>query len=391
MTRTTNRSALRLLAVVAVALLTVTGAFAPAAVAQEGPPSPPQVYSGTVTDGDAPVPDATVEVRYDGEVINTTTTDSNGEYSVEVTQQNSLSDGDAVTVEVMGESQVAIWESGGTTQLDFQVDSDTVAGGSADLDSEGRATVNLGTDEVSSVSVDLGAGTSGTVNVRQTSGPSGSAPAVAERSVAAYLDISAPSGSSGTVEITVSQSALDNAGISASDATILHYTDGSWNPLTTSADTSGNGVTLTADVSGFSPFAVAGQEQTTTPTPTETPTTPTATPTPTEAPGGGGGGGGGGQTGGGQTGGGDQQTATATATPTVTPTATPTDTATPTATATDQPDETATPTATATDQPTDTATATTTPGDDGGVNTGLIIGIIAVLVLFGGAYWYRQQ
>lgn len=353
MTRTTNRSALRLLAVVAVALLTVTGAFAPVAAAQNSQPSPPHTYYGSVTDGNGnAVADATVEVRYNGAVINSTTTDSNGEYDVAVTRQDGLSQGDSVTIVVRDEQKERNWEPAGTTQVNFQVSTTTTttttttpggggdttttttsgggggtggggqaggggggggadeptttstppttgASGNAQLDANGSATVDLpdgvGVERVSVSSP----GASGDVTVTELSAPP---EGVSEPpgSRVAMVDISAPNPSEGsaTVQISVRQSALPD-GVSASNLEITHYTDGAWQDRDTSVVSSDGPVVLETQVSSFSPFAVTAQDQATataTQTATETATettgpTDTETSAPTDDGDGGGGGG----------------------------------------------------------------------------------------------------
>lgn len=339
MTRTRNRSALRLLLVVAVALLTITGAFAPVAAAQEGsPPSPPQVYQGTVTDGSgSTVADATVEVSYDGEVINSTTTDSNGEYSVDVTQQNGLDDGDTVTITVKDVSKDRTWEPAGTDQVNFQVEVQQTTDGPSDGTDDGDGT-DGDTDTGDSDTGDTGGDTGG-----QTGGQTGGdAPAEDAVSVSqsisgtsaqvalsgglpvtevgfgsqtqlsaqvAVQEIASPPGTvppglafvtgaditfeSGggedveTVQMGVTQSTLDDLGVAPEQLVLAHYDDQNdeWETLETSVVSSdGDSVVLEAPSAGFSTYAVFAQEDedvTTTTTTTQQPTTTTEAPTTT--------------------------------------------------------------------------------------------------------------
>jgi len=84
--------------------------------------------------------------------------------------------------------------------------------------------------------------------------------------------------SSATVELEVDSDELD----SPADAVVVHeVSDGSWETLETSAQSSGGTVTLTAEVESFSQFAVAelSPAQVETPTPVSTPES-VETPTP---------------------------------------------------------------------------------------------------------------
>jgi hypothetical protein len=116
MTRTQNRLALRLLVVV-VALVTVTGAFAPLAAAQDdGPPVPPHRVYGDVTNDGEPIEGATVEAVHGGEVVATATTDADGYYDMDV---EGLSEGDQFAVRVLGASQTLTWSSGSSDRVNF--------------------------------------------------------------------------------------------------------------------------------------------------------------------------------------------------------------------------------------------------------------------------------
>ncbi|MFB6146269.1 MAG: carboxypeptidase-like regulatory domain-containing protein, partial [Halobacteriaceae archaeon] len=117
-----HRTGGRLLAAVAVATL-IVGALAWGAVAA---PSPPHLVYGQVTDTDGnPVDGATIEIVYDGDVINTTTTDSNGEYSIEVPDPNSDESEETLTVRLVGHgmSESITYESGAATEVNFDLGS----------------------------------------------------------------------------------------------------------------------------------------------------------------------------------------------------------------------------------------------------------------------------
>lgn len=331
MTRIQHRSALRLLAVVAVALLTVTSAFAPVAAAQEGPPSPPQVYSGTVTDqsGD-PVADAHVTVSYDGTVINETDADTNGDYRVEVTQQNGLQEGDTVTIAVKDQTEEMTWEPAGTDQVNFQVEvqqttTTTPGGGGNDNTGGNNGGNNAGTGGggggggqggtgPAAGTVSRTAAVSGTNAQVQISGSTGlqgvgfgsqtslqASVSVQELASSPHpgpegmtfvtgADIVFESGNPDdveTVRMTVSREKLDSLGVTPEQLTLAHYDSqhASWNQLDTSVASSDDAsVTLEAPSDGFSPYVVFASEQaatTTTTTPEPTTTTTTAAPTTT--------------------------------------------------------------------------------------------------------------
>ena len=249
------------LAIVTVALLTVMGAVAPGmALAQEdNPPQTPHRYFGQVTDGSGSgVADETVSVIYNGESIASTTTNADGNYGVDVTG-NGLSSGDTVTISVGGESQEESWESGESTEVDFDinVDDDVVASGQGTVADDGSVTVPITGGSIDSVDLVLPADSgASTVDIDQANSPTGSAPDPGA-TVAIYLDISADVEVNGdtTVTVTVPESALDSAGVD--NPALLHYVDGSWEELNTDPNTSGGQVTLTATASGLSPFAIA--------------------------------------------------------------------------------------------------------------------------------------
>ena len=163
-----------------------------------------------------------------------------------------------------------------------------------DIGADGSAQVQLSGDfDTTSVTVNV-PGATGQVEVKELSEPPADAPAPTGQFVSG-VDISAPNPSEGetaTVTVGVSQSRLDELDVSAEELVIQHYRDGAWETLDTSAETQDGEVILSAETTGFSPFAVTTQEQaqvtTTTPTTTTQPDDTTDTPTTepgTETPG----------------------------------------------------------------------------------------------------------
>ena len=348
------------LVVALIALSAVLGAAAPAAVAQSGPPSAPHNFYGAVTgtNGNA-ISGVTVTVTQasaDYEV--TATTDSNGEYSVDV-NTTQVDTSKQVTISVGDKSTSRDVNTAEATEVNFQLDqqqteapsdggdtggntggntggstggqadspADTPSDGdtpepvseTANLDQDGAAQVQLsGVTGATSVSVTV-PGVSGQATVEELPELPADVPAPAGQYISA-VDISAPDpaeGESATVSISISQSRLDELGVSAEQLVIQHYRDGVWETLETGAETKNGEVVLSAETTGFSPFAVTTQEQA-------------------------------------------QVTTTA-------------------ADTTAQPDETA--------EPATQATTTSPPSDDGGAGPLLIAGvIIVVLALVGGLY-----
>jgi PGF-pre-PGF domain-containing protein/PGF-CTERM protein len=315
--------------VVVVALLTAASAgVAPLAAAQDdGPPVPPHRFYGTVSDADGDaVSGVTVEVTYDGEVLASDTTDSDGYYDLNVPQENGIEDGDSVELSVQDSTQTETWEPAGATEVDFDGveapddepddgddepddgedqpdDGDggtggggggvAAGGGGTDNVSEtatlenGEASLGLaGGTGLNSVSVTI-PGATGEVTVTELLElPAGVDAPPQGRSIL-EMDISGPdpSGSEmATVRITVSQTLLNAFNAEPEELLIVHYTDGEWEPLETSV-VSEDPVVLEGQLEGFSTFAVVQADQPTTATPTATPEptdTATATPEPTD-------------------------------------------------------------------------------------------------------------
>lgn len=317
MTLTRQRSALRLLVVV-VALLTVAGAgVAPLAAAQDdGPPTPPHRFYGTVADDGSPVSGATVQVVYQGTVLASDTTNGDGYYDLKAAPEGtSLSEGDSVTLRVSGTEKTETWKPAGATEVDFDVDTQTetppsdtptttatttrsgggggggggggavdrdpfpgtspVASDSALLVRTENAEVEISGDgaSVSRVAVTFGGKVDGTVEVTELAGTPDHKAFPSDLILVSVVDISVPdeaTDSVATVSMTVAQSRLDDVGVAAEDLVVYHY-DGGWQALDTSVAESGDGtVTLEAETPGFSVFAVGAAAQQTTEQTTQT-------------------------------------------------------------------------------------------------------------------------
>jgi PGF-pre-PGF domain-containing protein/PGF-CTERM protein len=325
---------MRLFVLAIIGMVALSGATG-AAVAQ---PLPPHNVDGTVQDqnGDA-ISGITVEAVYDGEVIASGTTNSDGRYEFNVPEPNPNAQNEEVIIRVANTdgSATISWESGAVSDRSFTVErpstptpepgtptpgaGDPGDGGADDDDddddtggapsggtsgggsggaptssttqsttlSNGAGTVNFGEgSDVQSVGVSVPGG-SGDVTVQTLNElPSGvSEPSQGQRITT--VDISAPNPTSGsaTVSITVSRQIVDAFNANTQDLTIVHYRNGEWQELETTV-VSEDPIVLEAQVTGFSPFAVVERQQTATtgePT-TEPPTTdePT-TDEPTEA------------------------------------------------------------------------------------------------------------
>ncbi|WP_311173112.1 choice-of-anchor D domain-containing protein [Halobellus ordinarius] len=152
-----------------------------------------------------------------------------------------------------------------------------------DLDETGSATVELsGSTGATGASVTVPE-TTGQTTIEELPDP----PADTPETIGQYVtgvDIEAPdppAGQTATVTITVSQDRLDELGVAADQLTIEHYRDGAWQQLETNVQSTGEEVTVSAPVTGFSPFAVTYQQQTATSEPgTDTPEPDTDTPEP---------------------------------------------------------------------------------------------------------------
>lgn len=172
---------------------------------------------------------------------------------------------------------------------------------------------NVTVSENTSVSVELppGSGAS-SVSVVESEEPTGDATDVNEERDEIYLEISADTDVTGdiTVSVTKSVSTLENRGIDPNNAVLNHFNESAneWEELDTSREFDDGNVTLRANVTSLSPFAIAEpsaqdtgdggtsagigggdiddseeqmETQTATPAPTSTPTpAPTATPEP---------------------------------------------------------------------------------------------------------------
>ncbi|AFK19822.1 PGF-CTERM sorting domain-containing protein [Haloferax mediterranei ATCC 33500] len=116
--RQTNwRTGLTAAAVALVTLLVVTGA---AGTAMASPPSPPHRFFGTVEDDGELVSGATVEVVYEGSVVASDTTDSDGYFDLKVPEEHINTSGErTVTVTVRNQSKQFEWQSTGSTEVNF--------------------------------------------------------------------------------------------------------------------------------------------------------------------------------------------------------------------------------------------------------------------------------
>ncbi|UPW00043.1 carboxypeptidase-like regulatory domain-containing protein [Halorussus gelatinilyticus] len=89
---------------------------------------PPHQVSGTITDqnGDA-VSGVSVEIVYDGTVINQTTTDSDGYYEFKVPDPNDDKSGETLSFVVDGDDtgKQVTWSSPESSRVDFTVETDT--------------------------------------------------------------------------------------------------------------------------------------------------------------------------------------------------------------------------------------------------------------------------
>jgi len=315
MTRNSTRTAqLTRAFVVVVVALTVVGAVAPGmALAQsDNPPQTPHRYFGTVTDnGGSGVADEPVTVTYDGEEIASTTTNADGDYGVDVTGSG-LSAGDTVTISVGDQSQDESWESGGSAQVDFQLDvgggggddgggggggddgggggggggAGTGSGGGsvdvpdisdelgddAEITEDSEGIITTGDDGTSSVtfletsnveSITFSGEVGGTAVVRNIDGTPAATGSPPGTSVT-ISDITVPEDardSPATIRKRVSNDRLSDLGVEDQELAIYRFADGGWTQLDTGvASETDSGMILEAETPGFSFFAVSTVE-----------------------------------------------------------------------------------------------------------------------------------
>ena len=124
---TQTKFAFRRKSALTIALVAVLVLVGPAAgtVAAGAPPEPPHRFFGTVTDqSDDPVGGVTIEVHYQGEVVASDTTDSEGYYDLKVPADSiDTEESTTITLTPDGDSNAVetTWESGGSTELDLDV------------------------------------------------------------------------------------------------------------------------------------------------------------------------------------------------------------------------------------------------------------------------------
>jgi len=344
MTRTQNRSALRLLVVV-VALLTVTGAFAPLAAAQDdSPPEPPHRVFGTVADdaGD-PVEGVTVEAVHDGEVVASDTTDADGYYDFDV---EGLQDGDSFTVSpgTSSESEALTFESAGSDEVNFGAAEEpdggdgedgeetatptetpqapagggggggaappAVGGGDGGGDvtiPSGGTTIEVPVEdadpEASGVTIDLteaddslvvdeivfsNESASGLVTAEELVELEDGTPALpANARAVALTEITVPEAQRdepATLRMSISQQRLDDLDADLDELAVFRLPDDGeeWEQLDATFTRSDGAVTVEFETPGFSTFAVAQQQDEQTPTATDTDGGATDTDEPTD-------------------------------------------------------------------------------------------------------------
>lgn len=113
-----KKTVLRLLVVVTVAAVVVSASVG----AGTAVPNPPHEVFGTVNDQNGnPIAGLTVEVLHDGTVIGTATTDSNGYYEIKVSDE-SLADGDQLTIQVKNQNTTTTYAPGSSERFDFTVE-----------------------------------------------------------------------------------------------------------------------------------------------------------------------------------------------------------------------------------------------------------------------------
>lgn len=102
------------------AVVAGVGGLAGSAAAQ---PVPPHTFFGDVTNQDgSAVSGVTVEAVYDGDVVASTTTGSNGEYRLEVDDSDvNQSEDRQITIQVRDNSVTREWEAGGSSEVNFNI------------------------------------------------------------------------------------------------------------------------------------------------------------------------------------------------------------------------------------------------------------------------------
>jgi hypothetical protein len=162
----------------------ITGGMLSAVLADDGPPTPPHRFYGTVTCAGQPVVGATVRAYVDGNPAESTTTDSEGRYGYDPVFLVTGTTGQEVTFTVGGvpAAESATYQSGGLTNLDLTIAGTppTVTTGTATSVTQTSATLNgnltnLGTASSVQVYFEWGTSTSyGNTTTPQTKTSTGS-------------------------------------------------------------------------------------------------------------------------------------------------------------------------------------------------------------------------
>lgn len=150
---------LRAAIIVTVLVVAISGVSSVGLAQEDGPPEPPHRVYGDLTDNGEPIADGTITVIYDGEVIESETTDEDGYYDLQVEDPSENSEDEDLTVEYGNDSGASgsfVWSSASSTEIDLNVDDDG--------DSDGGDTGDDGNDGDSNGGDTGGAGVGGNSN-----------------------------------------------------------------------------------------------------------------------------------------------------------------------------------------------------------------------------------
>lgn len=118
---------LRAAIIVTVLVVAISGVSSVGLAQEDGPPEPPHRVYGDLTDNGEPIADGTITVIYDGEVIESETTDEDGYYDLQVEDPSENSEDEDLTVEYGNDSGASgsfVWSSASSTEIDLNVDDD---------------------------------------------------------------------------------------------------------------------------------------------------------------------------------------------------------------------------------------------------------------------------